>query len=318
MKGLIYPKSDNLLVGIETNDDSGVFKLSDDIAIVQTLDFITPVVNDPYLYGQIAAANSLSDIFAMGAQVKTALNIVAYDSCHVTKEMLNEILRGGLDKVKESNGILLGGHSIEDLEMKYGMSVTGVVHPDRILKNCTVSAGDDLILTKPLGLGVITTAIKADMAPDSVITEASFHMSYLNKVASEVAVEHSANALTDVTGFGLLGHLNEMLDNKYSAELDFANIPIIEGALDLAEMGLFPGGSFRNRDHLNNEVKISADISEDQEMLLYDAQTSGGLIISVPHEQTDKLIESLHRKGITWCKKIGTVVPKKEFNIYIG
>lgn len=318
MYGLDYPTSENMLVGFETNDDAGVYKISEDQAIVQTLDFITPVVNDPYLYGQIAAANSLSDIFAMGAKVHTALNIVAYDSCNVSKEMLNDILRGGLDKVKEAEGVIIGGHSIEDLEMKYGMSVTGLVHPNKILRNCSVQEGDLLILTKPLGMGVITTAIKADMAPKSAIDKASFHMSFLNKKASELAVESGANALTDVTGFGLLGHLNEMLNNTFSVELDFQSIPIIEEVYDLAEMGLFPGGSYRNKEHLTGRISLQSSISEDEEMLLYDAQTSGGLIISLPENKAYELIEKFKNAGMEWCKIIGRITPNADKGIIIG
>ena len=228
MNGLKYPISPNTLVDFKTNDDSSVYKISDDIAMVQTVDFITPVVNDPYKFGQIAAANSLSDIFAMGAKVHTALNIVAYDNCHITKEMLHEILQGGLDKVKESGGVILGGHTIEDLEMKYGLSVTGIVHPKKFVRNNSIKSGDKIILTKPIGLGVITTGIKADMAPQSAIDKAAFHMSFLNKIASEIAIEIGVNAMTDVTGFGLLGHLYEMTNNSASVHLELNSIPIIE------------------------------------------------------------------------------------------
>lgn len=306
------------MVGFDTNDDAGVYKVSSDLAIVQTLDFITPVVDDPFIYGQIAAANSLSDIFAMGAKVHTALNIVAHDSCNVTKQMLNEILRGGLDKVNEANGIIMGGHSIEDIEMKYGMAVTGFVHPDKILRNSSVKAGDKLIMTKPLGLGLITTSIKAEMAPKSAIDKAIFQMSALNKLASELAIEAHANAMTDITGFGMLGHLNEMLNNKFTAEVDYSNIPIIEEAHELAEMGLFPGGSFRNRDHLKNKVNFVSSITEDQQMLLFDSQTSGGLIISIPAERADKLLDNLKRAGIFSASIFGEIQERKKYSIIVG
>ena len=184
MHGIEWQKNACTLVSFDANDDAGVYKISDDTAIVQTVDFITPVVDDPYIFGQIAAANSLSDIFAMGARVHTAMNLVMYDSCNVTQEMLNDILRGGLDKVKEAGGVVLGGHTIEDIEMKYGLSVTGLVHPAKYVRNNTTQPGDRLILTKPLGMGVITTALKNGKAPQSAIEKAIFHMTHLNKTAS--------------------------------------------------------------------------------------------------------------------------------------
>ena len=319
MKGLVYPDSPNTLVDFKTNDDSGVYKISDEVAIVQTVDFITPVVNDPYKFGQIAAANSLSDVFAMGARVHTALNIVAYDSCNVTKEMLHEILRGGLDKVREAEGVILGGHTIEDLEMKYGLSVTGLVHPDKFVRNNNIQSGDKIILTKPIGLGVITTGIKADMTPQSAIDKAAFHMSFLNKKASEIAVEIGVNAMTDVTGFGLLGHLYEMTNDSASVNLEFNSIPVIEEAFELAEDGFFPGGSFRNERYFKPHVHVQNDsYSPDRIMLMYDAQTSGGLMISVPGEKADKLLDKLKLAGLEWCNIIGEVFDGKGRKIIIG
>jgi selenide,water dikinase len=319
MKGLKYPHTPNTLVAFDTSDDAGAYQISDDIAIIQTVDFITPVLNDPYKFGQIAAANSLSDVFAMGAKVHTALNIVAYDSCHITKKMLNDILRGGLDKVIEAGGVVLGGHTIEDLEMKYGLSVTGIVHPDKIVRNNTIQPGDKIILTKPIGMGVITTGIKADMAPQSAIDKVAFHMSYLNKIASEIAVEIGVNAMTDVTGFGLLGHLYEMTNDKVSVHVDYNSIPIIEEAFDLAESGLFPGGSYRNEKYFKPHVILTRkDCTQDQLMLLYDAQTSGGLMISIPGEKADKLLDKLKLAGLDWCSIIGEVSDSKERKIIIG
>jgi selenide,water dikinase len=319
MKGLKFPHTPNTLVAFDTSDDAGAYQISNDIAIIQTVDFITPVLNDPYKFGQIAAANSLSDVFAMGAKVCTALNIVAYDSCHITKEMLNEILRGGLDKVIEAGGVVLGGHTIEDLEMKYGLSVTGIVHPDKIVRNNTIQPGDKIILTKPIGMGVITTGIKADMAPQSAIDKVAFHMSYLNKIASEIAMEIGVNAMTDVTGFGLLGHLFEMTNEKVSVHLDYDSIPIIEEAFELAETGLFPGGSYRNEKYYKPNVILDRkDCTQDQLMLLYDAQTSGGLMISIPGEKADKLLDKLKLAGLEWCCIIGEVSDSKERNIIIG
>ena len=319
MKGLKYPDSPNTLLDFKTNDDSGVYKISNEVAIVQTVDFVTPVVNDPYKFGQIAAANSMSDVFAMGARVHTALNIVAYDSCNVTKEMLHEILRGGLDKVREAGGVILGGHTIEDLEMKYGLSVTGLAHPDKFVRNNTIQPGDKIILTKPIGLGVITTGIKADMTPQSAIDKATFHMSFLNKKASEIAVEIGVNAMTDVTGFGLLGHLFEMTNDSASVHLEFNSIPIIEEAFELAEIGLFPGGSYRNEKYYKPNVILDRkDCTQDQLMLLYDAQTSGGLMISVSGEKANKLLDKLKLAGLEWCSIIGEVFDGKGRKIIIG
>lgn len=292
--------------------------MSDDLAIVQTVDFITPVVDDPYLFGQIAAANSLSDVFAMGGKVITALNIVAYDNCNVTKDMLSEILQGGADKVREAGGCIIGGHSVEDLEMKFGLSVTGVVSPHHFTANNQLQPGDILILTKPLGMGVITTSIKAEMAPDSAIEKAVFHMSYLNKTACEIAMQYDVKAMTDVTGFGLLGHLTEMIDNKCSVEIYGSEVPIIFEAFDLAETGLFPGGSFRNEKYCKDHIKITnKQLSNSHIMLMYDAQTSGGLVIAVKPEKSKELLRRLHDAGLEWCKIIGSVKPKQDHLIEI-
>jgi len=319
LNGLDFPTSSRTLVDRSDNDDSGVYKINDDVAIVQTVDFITSVVDDPYIYGQIAAANSLSDIYAMGAKVNTVLNIVAYDNCHLTKEILHEILHGGMDKVKEAGGVVLGGHTIEDIEMKYGLSVTGTVHTNKILRNNTIKQGDKIILTKPLGTGVITTSIKADEAPQSAIDNAIFHMSYLNKTASELAVEVGVNALTDVTGFGLLGHLHEMVNKDTSVTLDFNSIPFIEESFELAEMGFFPGGSFRNERYYQPFVKIDNNsIPNHKITLMYDAQTSGGLLISVPHEKATLLLDKLKTKGIEWAAIIGEVTDSRENDILVS
>jgi len=319
LSGLNFPSSDRTLVDRTDNDDSGVYKITDDIAIVQTVDFITPVVDDPYIYGQIAAANSLSDIYAMGAKVNTILNIVAYDNCHLTKQILHDILQGGMDKIREAGGVVLGGHTIEDIEMKYGLSVTGTVHPGKILRNNTIKAGDRIILTKPLGMGVITTSLKAEMAPKSSVDKAIFHMSSLNKTASELAVEVGVNAMTDVTGFGLLGHMYEMINKQTSIELDHAEIPIIEEAFDLAKSGLFPGGTIRNTDYYSSHVVFkNSAIEEYKRTLLFDAQTSGGLLISVPKEKADLLLDKIRSAGIEWAAVIAEVTDSTENNIVVS
>ena len=308
MHGIEWQKNARTLVNFEENDDAGVYQVSDDMAIVQTVDFITPVVDDPYTFGQIAAANSLSDIFAMGALVQTVLNLVMYDSCSVTQEMLNDILRGGLDKIQEAGGIVLGGHTIEDIEMKYGLSVTGLVHPAKYIRNNTTQPSDRLILTKPLGMGVITTALKAGKAPQKAIEKAIFHMTFLNKTASEITVKIGAHAMTDVTGFGLLGHLYEMTHDGVAFEIDHQAIPIIGEAHALAELGIFPGGSKRNMKYYSQFVEFkNTSLSEGEKLLLFDAQTSGGLLIAVPEEKAEKLLELLRKAGLEWCVEIGRV-----------
>ena len=294
------------------NDDAGIFKISDELALVQTVDFITPVVNDPYVFGQIAAANSLSDVFAMGGTVQTALNLVSYDNCNLTKEVLTEILKGGINKIEEAGGILIGGHSVKDIEMKYGLAVTGFIHPNKIIRNNTLQSGDKIILTKPLGFGILSTALKADRAPKSAISKIGFFMSYLNKKASEVAVQFNANAMTDVTGFGLIGHLSEMTDDKHSVILNTDNIPIIEEAEELAPSGIFPGGSYSNREFYSNKLEFqNKNISNEKLMLLYDAQTSGGLLISVDKKHSKKFLDELKLAGMDWCKIIGEVTDEK-------
>ncbi len=315
LKGLDFPNDkEKLLVGFESSDDAGVFKISEDIAIVQTVDFITPVVNEPYLYGQIAAANSMSDIFAMGAKFLTALNLVTYDSCNLGAEIVNDIMRGGLDKVKEAGGFILGGHTIDDIEMKYGLCCTGTIHPKKILRNNTIIPGEKLILTKPIGSGTITTAIKRDIAEKGSIKEAGFYMSYLNKSASEIAMKHNANAATDITGFGLFGHLSEMLNKNSSIFLDYKNIPLMTGAKVLAMKNIFPGGSFKNRDYYSQFVvnNDSKNIDDKIIMLSYDAQTSGGLVISIEESKAKDLLDDLRSAGMEWAEIIGEVVPNSD------
>lgn len=308
--GLKFPTDKNVLIGFEGSDDAGVYKINGDTALVQTLDFITPVVDDPYTYGCIAAANSLSDIFAMGGKVLTAMNIVAYDSCNVTKEMLSDILQGGIDKVKESGGVILGGHTIDDREMKYGLSVTGTVHPYKALRNNTIKAGDSIVLTKPLGSGVISTAWKNELADKLHLDKAAEWMAELNRKASEIAVETGVNAMTDVTGFGLIGHLCEMTGDNFGAELKFNSIPFMEGAKKYAEMMLFPGGSVRNEKYFGSRVEAEG-ITDFEKMLLFDAQTSGGLLISVPEEKVEILLKKLHDNGIEIAAVIGEFNTKK-------
>jgi len=290
---------------LNSSDDAGVYKISDNLAIVQTVDFITPVVNDPYIFGQIAAANSLSDIFAMGAKFCTALNIVMFDNCNLTKEMLREILEGGLSKVKEAGGVILGGHTIQDIEMKYGLTATGIVNINKHVCNNTAKPGDLIILTKPIGIGVATTAIKADLADEAIIKESIKHMTTLNKKAAEISVDFGITAMTDVTGFGLLGHLKEMTTDKLSIELWTDNVSFIKGISDFVSMGLMPAGTYRNRNYADKFTLYQPDTIDDMKLLLSDAQTSGGLLIAVSHDKAYNLLKRFQEEGIEEASIIG-------------
>lgn len=291
-----------MLTCTDTNEDASVFKINDELALVQTLDFITPVVDDPYLYGQIAAANSLSDIFAMGAKVINALNIVGFDSCNLEPEILSEILQGGLSKVRECGGALVGGHTIETKEMYYGLSVTGSVHPSKFWANNTACEGDALILTKPLGMGALSTAIKADMLNLDQIKEAASYMTQLNFYAVEAMSEICVHAATDVTGFGFLGHLSEMLRADISFEIRADKVPILSSANDVAAMGLLPAGSYKNREFASKFVS-----GKEADMLLYDAQTSGGLLLAVDERHANLALKRLKEAGYEMSQAVGVV-----------
>jgi selenide,water dikinase len=294
---------------MERADDAGVYKLSDDLAIIQTVDFFTPIVDDPYMFGQIAAANALSDVYAMGGKPLTAMNIVCFPIKTMDISVLREILRGGLDKIKEAGAVLVGGHSIEDSELKYGLSVTGIVHPSKVLTNVGAEAGDRLILTKPLGTGIINTAIKAGMANEESIERVSNYMARLNKTASEVTQEIGARACTDITGFGLLGHACEMIQGTNKGMILYASrIPLFPEAMSFAEMGLVPGGTYRNRDFRIHQVDIDPKASPYFVDILFDAQTSGGLLIAVAGEKAETMVKRLKERGIDEAAIIGEVV----------
>ena len=275
---------------------------------MQTLDFITPVVDDPYLYGQIAAANSLSDVFAMGAQVINALNIVGFDSCNLDSEILSQIMQGGLSKVRECGGVIVGGHSIATPEMYYGLSVTGQVHPKKFWANYTSKVGDTLILTKPLGMGALSTAIKADMLNLEQIKEAAGYMSQLNFYAVGAMEGIRVNAATDVTGFGFLGHLSEMGRDDISFEIFTGDVPILASAREVAAIGLLPEGSYKNREFCSKFLNIDAN---DADMLLFDAQTSGGLLLAVDANDTQKALKRLKEAGYEMTSVVGTVNERK-------
>ena len=276
---------------------------------MQTLDFITPVVDDPFIFGQIAAANSLSDVFAMGGRVLNALNIVGFDSCNLSGEILGEILRGGRDKVAECGGVIVGGHTIETQQMYYGLSVTGVVSPSRFWSNNSAREGDALILTKPLGTGVLSTAIKADLLNSAQIKQAVETMRQLNFYAVDALKGINVTAATDVTGFGFLGHLSEMLNDKISFEIYAGNVPAIAVAREFADMGIIPEGSYKNREFASKFVRGEADI------LLYDAQTSGGLLLAVPQNEANSALSRLKDAGYENSAVVGAATAKTEFGI---
>jgi selenide, water dikinase len=311
--GLKIPSDENLIVGMDEPDDAGIYKISENLALIQTLDFFTPIVDDPYAFGQIAAANSLSDVYAMGGIPKTAMNMVCFPSEQMDIAVLREILRGGLDKMIEAQVVLVGGHSVEDKELKYGLSVTGFIHPGRILTKRNIKPGSMLILTKPLGTGIINTAIKAGLATEKLSQEVIHVMAQLNRYAGEVMADFPVSACTDITGFGLAGHLSEMVSGSGSGMLiDSRSLPVFPEALEFASMGLIPAGAYKNRKFRESMVQLSSGIPLALADILFDPQTSGGLAISVNKSHAAKLLNRLYEKGITWARIIGEVVSGPE------
>ena len=306
-------KDKRLLAGLEHNEDAAVYKLDENTGIVFTLDLITPLVNDPYVFGQIAATNSLSDVFAMGGRPLMALNIVCFPEEEKKYNLLEEILRGGADKVAEAGGILAGGHSLNDKEPKYGLAVVGLVDPKKVIYNNTPEVGDFLILTKPLGVGIISTAIKGEIAEKRVVDKAVFWMTKLNKLSQEL-LELNIHSLTDVTGFGLVGHLSEMLllsGKELGAKIMFEDIPVIEGVYDYVNTGMVSEGAMKNRKIYSCIAEKNINLSFEKEIVLYDPQTSGGLLISIDPQQVEKAIKLLHQEGFTESKIIGEVIKSK-------
>ena len=305
---------ENLLVGYDSNDDASIYKLTDELAIVQTLDFFPPMVEDPYTFGQIAAANALSDVYAMGGDVKTALNIVCYPEA-MDLNILGKILMGGADKVAEASGVLSGGHSIADSSVKYGLSVTGIVHPNKILKNNTPKIGDVLILTKPLGVGLITTANRVGEASQVAMDKAIHSMTTLNKYAAEIMKNFDVHACTDITGFGFLGHLHEMLDNTFSTTIYSDNLPVIEEALNYADEFLISAAGQRNRNFLSSFVDFKNN-NFAMEEVLFDAQTSGGLLYSINKDDANIAMEALKKLNMP-CGIVGEITTKKDIEIEV-
>jgi len=308
---------ENLLIGFDTRDDAAVYRINDEQAVILTLDFFTPVVDDPFLFGQIAAANALSDVYSMGGTPVTAMNIACFPSC-LPGEILGEILKGGADKVREAGAIVVGGHTVEDNEPKFGLSVMGMIHPNKIVTNAGAKIGDLLILTKPLGIGILNTAIKGGLANEDVCRINVEVMSYLNRDASEAMVKIGVSGCTDVTGFGFLGHAAEMAEAaNVTLEIRADSLPIMKESIDFARMGIIPAGAYRNKEFLKGKVNVRENIVQEMEDILYDPQTSGGLLISVPEDRAELLLAELKRVNRTPYAIIGRVKEKSNYFIEV-
>ena len=306
----LVPKDERVLVGFDTSEDACVYQINDTQALVQTLDFITPVVDDPYIYGQIAAANALSDVFAMGAEVKTAMNIVGFDRKNLSKEALGLILNGGNDKIKECGGVLLGGHTIESPEMYYGLSVTGMIHPNQIIRNNTPKIGHVLVLTKPIGMGILTTAIKRDLIPLELTKKCAQIMASLNYLPSKIMRKYDVSSCTDITGFGLLGHALECVNDMVSFSISCADVPVVQEAVALAQEDVIPGGTKRNIKYVEDKISYMSELSTYCKSILCDAQTSGGLLIAMDKKDAVEYIKELEELSFGYASIIGHVIPK--------
>ena len=294
MGGLEIKSHPNLIVGLESPDDAGVYKLDSNTALIQTLDFLTPVTDSPYEFGQIAAANSLSDVYAMGGTPITVMNIVCFPGKDMAENILTETLKGGLDKIDESGATLVGGHTVDDPEFKYGLSVTGIVHPDKVLTNSAAQTGDLIILTKPVGTGIMSTAIKARVAKEENVKEVVKVMSMLNKTAASVMSQVKVNSCTDVTGFGLAGHLLEMAKgSKKYIRLETQKVPLLNNVLDFAKRGMVTGGASKNRIFFEKFIQVCENLDRAMLDLMFDPQTSGGLLVSLQKEEGKAFIKKM-------------------------
>jgi selenide,water dikinase len=315
-------------VGAETSDDAGVYRLTDEIALIQTVDFFTPIVDDPFRFGQITAANALSDVYAMGGRPLLAMNILACPVKTMDRAVFREIIQGGLSKIEEAGALLVGGHSIEDAELKYGLSVTGLVHPDKVLLNAGARPGDVLLLTKPIGTGILSTAIKGGLAGSEIEERITEVMVTLNKLAAEVmddirsrtGMEDAVHACTDITGFGLLGHLHEMLEaSDVSARLFGRQVPVLDRTEEFARMGIVPAGAHSNRKHFGQWIANRTEASADLEVRLSDPQTSGGLLIAVTPGAAEAIIRGLVERGyILPCAVIGEITAGNRGMIHLA
>lgn len=306
------------MVGLEKADDAGVYKLTPEIALVQTIDVITPVVDDPFAFGQIAAANSLSDVYAMGGRPVTAMSFVGFPTDDTDIERLRQILAGALSKLDEAGCALVGGHSVKDKEIKFGLSVTGVVHPDRVLTKGGARPGDKLILTKPLGTGILNTALKADLLEPAAVSVVINQMAALNKAAAEVLNEFGAHAATDITGFGLIGHAAEMTNlGEVSFKLSFSQLPLMAGVRQWAEAGLVPGGAYSNREYCLGIMDADIPVEEWMLDVLFDPQTSGGLLVAASPETAEIIVERIRVQGFPYTAIIGEVIAEPPGRIII-
>lgn len=304
------------MVGFDASDDAAVYRINDDTAMIQTADFFPPVVDDPRSFGRIAAANALSDVYAMGGTPRLAINLLCFPTC-LNLEIVREILAGGADKVVEAGAVIAGGHSIEDTEPKYGLCVTGFARPEEILTNSGAKPGDLLVLTKPVGTGVLSTAAKAELLTDGQMKEMIGLMSTLNKGAQEVMLPLHPSACTDITGFGLLGHVNELAEGSgVTVQLWADAVPFASGALELAQDGIIPAGAYRNRNYLEGKVKVEEAVALEVSDLLFDPQTAGGLLISIPEERGAELVRRLNDRGIPGAV-IGQVQSKGEYTVHV-
>jgi len=305
-------------VGLDTSDDAGVYQLNDEVALVQTVDFFTPIVDDPFTFGQIAVANALSDVYAMGGTPITGMNLVAFPIKTLSPSILKDILLGGLAKMKEAGVALVGGHSIEDPEIKYGLAVTGVVHPNKILTNAKAKAGDKLVLTKPLGTGIISTALKAGMASGEAIRKSVESMGTLNRTASEWMKKFGAHACTDITGFGFIGHALEMATaSQVGMVVQSKAVPVFPEAMEYAKLGLIPGGAYSNRDFFSCRVEMDPSVPPLLADIFYDPQTSGGLLISLPSGEAEEWVATLKKEKDVWPCIVGEIVKEPVGKIQI-
>jgi len=315
---MVFPTDENVIVGLDRADDAGIYKVTDDLALIQTVDFFTPIVDDPYWFGQIAAANALSDVYAMGGTPKTAMNLVAFPVKQMELEVLRQIIQGGLDKLTEAGVVLIGGHSIEDTELKYGLSITGFVHPAQVLTKHNLRPGDRLVLTKPLGTGIVNTAIKAGMASTALTDKVTRLMASLNRNTARIMSNFNVHACTDVTGFGLIGHLAEMLcGSGMSVRIFSEQIPVIPEALEFASMGLIPAGAYKNREFRESMVSFAETVERSRQDILVDPQTSGGLLISAGLDQADGLTKALRDAGVSDTMEIGEVIRDPKEKIWV-
>lgn len=318
LSGLPVPDNKNLLVGISTHDDAGVYKLTDDLALIQTTDFFPPVCSDPYTFGKIAAANALSDVYAMGGTVITAMNLVMFPSQKIPLEVLREILRGGQEKVAEAGGVIAGGHTIDDYPPKYGLAVSGIVHPDRIIRNDRAMPGDVLILTKPLGTGTLVAGQRCGCAGEEDYRNALCSMETLNRNTAEIMQQFNVRCATDITGFGLLGHALSMARGSgVSLRFESTALPILPGAYELLELGCIPGGSFRNLRYVEENCQFAAALDYNLKMVMADAQTSGGMLICAPPQTAGDMLSALRCSGSPCSAIIGTVLPLEYRDLFI-